>query len=240
MIFKLQIHYKNITFCCRDCGNKISYATALYGKGRCQTCSKIGRHHSKETKQKIKNSNKSQKRSKETRLKISKLHKGKLLSKETKIKISKSTTGKNNGHFGKKHSKESRLKISIALKGKKHSLESRLKRSKFSKGKNNSNWRGGISYFPYTKDFSKELRFKIRYRDNFTCQNCKITEKNHIKKFYQVLHIHHINYNKIDCDENNLISVCINCNTIANSNRDYWFAYYTYIIEHFKEHVATF
>jgi predicted ATP-dependent serine protease len=29
-------------YCCRDCGDKISYPTAIYGKGRCNSCAKQG------------------------------------------------------------------------------------------------------------------------------------------------------------------------------------------------------
>jgi len=40
-----------------------------------------------------------------------------------------------------------------------------------------------------------------------------------------------IDYDKTNCNEKNLISLCGLCNRKANYNRDYWFAYYSYIIE---------
>jgi hypothetical protein len=262
---------KNITFCCKDCGTKISCNSALFGQGRCCSCAKqgklhslfgkkhsletklkmsdackgknhylFGKHRSLETRLKIRKSQIGKKISKETRLKIAKSRKGKPLSKETKLKLSKILSGKNNHNFGKKHSKETRFKISKALTGKKRSLEIRLQMSKTRKGKNNGNWRGGVSYFPYTQNFSKALKVKIKTRDSFTCQHCELTEKEHIKRYKQGLHIHHVDYNKENCKKTNLITTCIICNSKANSNRDYWFAYYTYIIEHFKELVSTF
>ena len=74
------------------------------------------------------------------------------------------------------------------------------------------------------------LKNIIKERDNFKCQNCGITEIKHEIKFKQKLHIHHIDYNKQNCKHSNLITTCQKCNSKANFNRDYWFAYYTYKI----------
>lgn len=35
---------------------------------------------------------------------------------------------------------------------------------------------------------------------------------------------------KNNCKEYNLITLCMNCNLKANTNIDYWYAYYTYKI----------
>lgn len=101
------------------------------------------------------------------------------------------------------------------------------------KGPNTPNWHEGISFLPYSKKFTPSLKLEIRTRDNFTCQCCQITEKEHLKRFKKVLTIHHINYNKLDCSKENLITVCHICNNIANGQRDYWYAYYKYIMENF-------
>lgn len=84
---KYYIRYKNITFCCRDCGTRISTMTALYRPGRCHSCA-----------------NKTRILSKETRLKISKSNKGRVgfwlgkkLSKESIEKRTKSREGKCEG-----------------------------------------------------------------------------------------------------------------------------------------------
>jgi hypothetical protein len=207
------IPYKNITFCCRDCGTRISYGPALYGKGRCHSCGNKTRTLSKETRLKISIANKGRKLSKEHKLKIGKINKGKKFSLEHRQKMSKSMLGKNKG---KHHTKEELIKI-----------------SKATKGKNNPRWLGGISFLPYSLKWTKTLKLKIRCRDDHICQNCGMTEEEHVKKFKTVLSVHHINYNKQNCKEDNLITVCNLCNVKANTNRDYWFAYYTYIIQHF-------
>lgn len=100
------------------------------------------------------------------------------------------------------------------------------------KGKNNPNWNGGISKLPYSFRFSNELKEKIRKRDNFICQHCGLKEENHFRGKKKInLTIHHIDYNKENCEDNNLIALCNPCNTRANSNRDYWFAHYSYLIK---------
>lgn len=101
---------------------------------------------------------------------------------------------------------------------------------KYQIGNNNPNWKNGISFFPYSTEFTKALKLKIRTRDNFICQGCGIKES----EYNQKLSVHHINYDKNNCSESNLITTCRKCNSIANGNRDYWFAYYTYLIEDMK------
>ena len=98
-------------------------------------------------------------------------------------------------------------------------------------GANNPNWKNGISFEPYGLDWTIELREKIRKRDKFTCQLCHITEKEHYNKFGRILTIHHIDYNKQNCKEDNLITLCCKCNAKVNGNRDYWFSYFKYKLE---------
>jgi hypothetical protein len=95
--------------------------------------------------------------------------------------------------------------------------------------KNNGMWQGGISYEPYTIEFNKKLKEKIRNRDNHECQKCHIKEII-LKGWQKKLSIHHIDYNKQNCNEENLITICHSCNSIVNANRDYWFAYFSYLI----------
>ena len=98
-------------------------------------------------------------------------------------------------------------------------------------GKNNVNYAHGEGYKRYPILFNNRLKLKIRERDGFKCQCCRITEKAHFKRFKENLHVHHIDYNKQNCKEDNLITTCKLCNVNANFDRDYWFAYYTYIME---------
>lgn len=99
------------------------------------------------------------------------------------------------------------------------------------KGKNNPNWQNGISNLPYHYSFTKKLKDSIIKRDNFKCQNCEMSNNKHHVKFNRNLTIHHIDYNKMNCKNNNLITLCNICNPMANKDRDYWYAYYTYKME---------
>jgi len=95
---------------------------------------------------------------------------------------------------------------------------------KFLGMENNPNWRGGTSKLPYHASFNKELKDAIRRRDNYQCQNkeCNMKEDDHIHKYGAKLTVHHIDYNKMNCSENNLISCCKACNARFNFNREYW------------------
>ena len=66
------------------------------------------------------------------------------------------------------------------------------------KGDGNPNWSGGLSRFPYPWDF-RETSKKVIERDGFICQNpgCDGTDER--------LTTHHINYDKQDCRQENLI-----------------------------------
>jgi hypothetical protein len=73
----------------------------------------------------------------------------------------------------------------------------------------------------------KSFRIGIRKRDNYQCQNCGITEEEHIIVFGIALSIHHIDYDKTNCCEENLITVCHACNMRANHFRSYWRTHYS-------------
>lgn len=126
---------------------------------------------------------------------------------------------------------EARLKVSSALKDKSKSYKHRQELSKIrierklSNMKNNPNWRGGISFEPYSFEFNKQLKEFIRKRDNCQCQFCGNGE-NSIP-----FGPHHINYNKKDCRERNLILLCNSCNSKANYERDKWQLYFTVLQE---------
>jgi len=88
--------------------------------------------------------------------------------------------------------------------------------------KNNPNYVDGRSNKPYPLEFNDKLKFKIRKRDNYTCQKCGITEEEHLIVYGKVLSIHHIDYNKQNCEETNLTTLCNECNNRVNFNRKYW------------------
>jgi len=91
-------------------------------------------------------------------------------------------------------------------------------------GENASNWQGGKSFEPYGMEFDKDLRMKIRNRDNCVCQECGITQE----KLGQELDVHHIDYDKRNNKPGNLISLCRVCHSKTGANREDW-------TEHFRE-----
>lgn len=87
------------------------------------------------------------------------------------------------------------------------------------KGENNSNWKSGISKLPYPFKFNKRIKFSIRQRDNHICQFCgSIIGYSDGRKHP----IHHIDYDKQNIDEYNLIVLCNQCNAKANFDREKW------------------
>lgn len=38
--------------------------------------------------------------------------------------------------------------------------------------------------------------------------------------------VHHIDYNKLNCNPNNLITLCKSCHMKTNFNREYWLDYF--------------
>jgi len=93
-------------------------------------------------------------------------------------------------------------------------------------------WKGGKSFEPYGIKFNNELREQIRKRDTYTCSECGKTQKQLQRK----LSIHHINYDKKNNFEYNLISLCLKCHMKTNFNRKHWENYFKmkmFIIELF-------
>ena len=161
-------------------------------------------------------------------------NKGKVLSEATKQKIAlHSTLYPRKPWLGKKLSEKHKRKISLGVltnpnvvnswfkKGDKGHLgykHSKLSREKMSSirigrfgGENHWNWRGGITQ--YSPEFNSRLKAKIKTRDNYECRSCHT---------YTNLAIHHIDYNKMNCKETNLITLCRRCNARANYNRSKW------------------
>lgn len=89
-------------------------------------------------------------------------------------------------------------------------------------GENNPQWRGGISFEPYGLEFNNDLKEKIRERDNWTCQECGIHQDN----LDEHLCIHHIDYDKKNNSEDNLISLCRSCHAQTNFSRNDWTKYF--------------
>ena len=82
-------------------------------------------------------------------------------------------------------------------------------RAKFLSRENAPNWRGGTWDTPYPSEWNGKLRKMIRDRDNRQCQLCFRHESSLGRK----LHVHHIDLDKTNCVESNLISLCQACHT---------------------------
>jgi len=150
----------------------------------------------------------------EIKKKISNSCKGRICSKETLIKMSQAAKKR----FPNGMSLSARQKMSKTRK--KLIAEGKIKI--FKSGKDNLFWKGGKSFEPYGLKFNKELKSKIRERDNYTCQECNYTEEQTGYKFGP----HHIDYNKKNNSPNNLILLCKSCNVKANFNRQDWTEYF--------------
>ena len=90
----------------------------------------------------------------------------------------------------------------------------------------------------YTIEFSDELKEEIRERDNHECQLCHKSEEQEIQELSRKLCIHHIDYNKKNCNEDNLISLCNSCHVKTNLNRDYWSVYFIKIINNLLQNIG--
>lgn len=93
-------------------------------------------------------------------------------------------------------------------------------------------WLGGISFEPYPPEFNNKLKKRIKTRDGYQCQLCGTREK---------LAIHHIDYEKQNCEDDNLVTLCLSCNVKVNKNREYWTEYFQKEVRlcHFQSSVCS-
>jgi len=73
----------------------------------------------------------------------------------------------------------------------------------------------------YSEEFNNQLKWKIKKRDGYRCAECGSKEN---------LCIHHIDYDKSNCDMDNLITLCRNCHQKTmpdNKNRWKWILFYS-------------
>ena len=138
--------------------------------------------------------------------------------------------GKPAWNKGKKHSDEAKRKMSEKAIGripwnadkKHHSNKKYLKKMKDRQGPKNPCWRGGTKREPYGWEFNKMLKEKIRKRDRYRCQEC-FRHQNELK---YTLEVHHIDYNKRNNSEENLITLCKVCHAQVNWDADKWIPYF--------------
>lgn len=99
-------------------------------------------------------------------------------------------------------------------------------------GENHPNWQGGVSKIPYPREH-RAIKERIRAMDGNKRQNpeCPNTEDD----YNRALDVHHIDYDKLNNDENNLITLCQSCNIRAgHGDRTVWIEIYTSIAKNRK------
>lgn len=93
-------------------------------------------------------------------------------------------------------------------------------------GKDAPFWKGGTSLDPYCDIWKdKEYKKDIRDRDGNKCLNPYC-----ISECPEDLTIHHIDYNKKNCNPSNLITVCRSCNSRANKDKRWHKGWYQAIM----------
>lgn len=184
-----------------------------------------GYRHSEETRKKISQSNKGQipwtagkHHSLETKekMRLSALGKKKSIQHIEKMRLNQ---------LGKKASEETKKKMSEARKGIKRSTEVRARMSRLAKkGELSHAWKGGLN--PLNKTLRKcfetrQWRSDVFHRDNFTCQECNTRggelQADHIKPFSTILKDNNIKTfeEALTCAElwniNNGRTLCFTC-----------------------------
>ena len=81
-------------------------------------------------------------------------------------------------------------------------------------GSDNGQWQGGTSFEPYGPEFNLELKERIRNREGRHCFICGKPSKR--------LSVHHVDYDKMNNDDGNLVALCGSCHSKTNSRRESW------------------
>jgi hypothetical protein len=93
-------------------------------------------------------------------------------------------------------------------------------------GEKSPTWNGGASYEPYTSAFVRRTRYEVRQRDKHLCQFCGAVAT------WRALPVHHIDGDKKNEDQINLIALCDSCHSLTYGKpetRQKWqFFYETY------------
>ena len=147
-------------------------------------------------------------------------------AKEMAIAQSIHFKGENNPNFGKKHSEETKEKMrqrkigkipkNLAVNHKNMKGKGNPMYGKF--GKDHPCYINGKAYEPYPETWHRGLKDSIRGRDGHKCINCGKLQEELIKS----IAVHHIDYNKLICLPQNLVSLCPHCHVLTNSNRPHW------------------
>ena len=128
-------------------------------------------------------------------------------------------SGERNGNVGRVFSEDERKRRSARLSGWCWSEGQRARRGPgFHQGSKNPNWKGGTSSEEYCFEWTEDLKNSIRQRDNTTCRWCGRTTEEEGRQ----LCVHHIDYDKVNTETSNLITLCNSCHAKTNGIRLLW------------------
>lgn len=122
------------------------------------------------------------------------------------------------------HTPESKQKIRDKLIWVQRPKEVREKIQKAQLWEKGNNRRWWIANKKYTSDWTYTLKRSIRERDFYTCRLCWLQQSERIHS------VHHIDYNKDNCNPSNLITLCSKCHWKTGYNRDKWIKYFSNIL----------
>lgn len=164
---------------------------------------------------------------------ISKKLKGRIFSDEWKKKIKEAKQGSKLNLSDEERNR--RVETMIGNNNPSKNPEVRKKQSEAGKinwkrpefrnshtGANSATWQGGLSKFPYSLDWEESIKEAVRKRDGYCCQLCLISENSLQGNYHEKLDVHHIDYDKTNCDIDNLITLCKSCHPKTNFNRKGW------------------
>jgi len=86
------------------------------------------------------------------------------------------------------------------------------------KNEKNVNWYGGISKLKIKRTLTNNKKEEIKKRDGYRCQECFRNRE----ELEQPLLVHHIDFDKLNDEDNNLITLCNPCHSKLNYNRENW------------------
>jgi len=146
-------------------------------------------------------------------------------------KLSISNLGRKPTMLGKKHSEATKEKMRLSKLGDRNPAKRPEVREKIRKtllgtrtGKDNHMWKGGYSIKAYSIDWTATLRMSIRERDKYVCKICGDKQGDY------TFDVHHIDYDKKNCNPINLITLCKSCHSKTNARRKYWKQYFQNLI----------
>ncbi|GAG24855.1 unnamed protein product, partial [marine sediment metagenome] len=86
-------------------------------------------------------------------------------------------------------------------------------------------WNKGDGRGVYPVEWNEKLKKRIRAKDHYKCAVCGVEYYNlmyYRQEKIPALHVHHIDYDKNNLDDDNLISLCVACHSKTAINKEYW------------------